>query len=106
MKDSNPDSKDNSKFETENSSNNNSENNSKNNPEDFETKERKDHNAPESIVDDLDLIDKARAGDKSALNEIKEQYPEFFNDNNDEQGLEEVEEYLEEEFPLELEQSE
>jgi hypothetical protein len=68
--------------------------------------ENPDYNAPEQIRDDLDLLDKAKQGDEEALAEIKRQYPEFFRDNDDEQGLLEVEEYLEEEFQDELGQAE
>ena len=65
-----------------------------------------DHNAPEEIIDDLDTIDKARNGDPDALDEIKREYPEFFKENSDEEGLDQVEEYLESEFEGEHEISE
>uniref|UniRef100_A0A0D2ZS52 Heme-copper oxidase subunit III family profile domain-containing protein n=1 Tax=Brassica oleracea var. oleracea TaxID=109376 RepID=A0A0D2ZS52_BRAOL len=74
--------------------------------EDMDVVERDDHNAPEKIVDDLDLVDKAKQGDNDALSILKEDYPAFFDQNSDQEGLKQVEDYLEEEFPGELEKSE
>jgi hypothetical protein len=56
-------------------------------PEDHEVVEREDHNAPEQIMDDLDLVDKAKEGDPDALERLKESYPEFFRENDDEEAL-------------------
>lgn len=74
--------------------------------EDRKTYPQDNHNAPEQIVDDLDSIDAARKGDANALDVIKRNYPVFFEENSDEQALNEIEAYLEEEFDPELERSE
>jgi hypothetical protein len=79
-------------------------------PEDHDVMEvdDDDYNGPEQIMDDLDRVDKARVGDGEALDELKDQYPEFFEDEEvpDYEALDGLEEYLEDEFPHELEQSE
>jgi hypothetical protein len=75
-------------------------------PKKREVVEQEDHNAPEQIMDDLDLVDKARSGDKKALDEIKRNYSEFFEGYSDEQALKDIGEYLEEEFEPELKRSE
>lgn len=65
------------------------------------------HNGPERIMDDLDLVDKARKGDQEALDELKNNYKDFFEGtSNDKEALEEIEQYLEDEFEPELERSE
>ena len=85
----------------------NTENNSEKEPKNYEVEERKDHNAPEKIMDDLDEVDKARNGDPNALEYLKREYPNFFENNtNNEEELEQLEDYLESEFPGELEKSE
>jgi hypothetical protein len=77
-------------------------------PEDVDAEEIRDpeHNAPERIMDDLDIIDKARNNDPDALEYLRREYGEFFNDTSDDQALNDIEEYLEEEFPKEHERSE
>jgi hypothetical protein len=91
--------------EEDNSNNSNNDSDS-DDLENADVTEVDDHNAPEKIIDDLDTIDKARKGDPDALDEIKQEYPEFFKENSDEEGLDQVEEYLEEEFEGEYERSE
>ena len=95
------------------SSNSNSNNNNNNNPDNNEDANSNDvdmsdnHNGPESIMDDLDKLDKARKNnDQEALNELKQDYPAFFEDNTDKEALNEIEKYLEEEFPAEIKRSE
>jgi hypothetical protein len=56
-------------------------------PENHEVVERENHNAPEQIMDDLDLVEKAKEGDPEALETLKENYPEFFRENNDREAL-------------------
>jgi hypothetical protein len=58
----------------------------------------------ERIMDDLDATDKAIAGSSEDLQEIKEQYKDFFDENSDKEGLEQVRKYLEKEFEAELKQ--
>ena len=95
--------------EEENSNNNNNNNNSdsdsdlesESDSDDLEkadVKEVNNHNAPEEVINDLDTLDKARRGDPEALDEIKREYSEFFRENSDEEGLKQVEEYLDSEF--------
>jgi hypothetical protein len=91
--------------------NNNNDNNedSDSNSDDVEmsdTREVPDHNAPEQIMDDLDLVDRARHGDPEALVELKREYPEYFEGKSDIEAVWEIEDYLEAEFPLELKRSE
>lgn len=88
------------------SSDGNSDNDPEDDPQDVEVVELEDYNGPEQVMNDLDLVDEARMGYLDALNEVKKNYPEFFNENDDEEGLRQVEEYLENEFPKELAQSE
>ena len=82
---------------------------------DIEEIPEEEHNAPEYIQDDLEKIDRVREADPNdeeaqrKLEELKDKYKEFFDiesGNNEEEGLNQLEEYLEEEFPGELEQSE
>ena len=82
---------------------------------DIEEIPEEEHNAPEYIQDDLEKIDRVRKADpndeeaQKELEELKDKYENFFDresGNNEEQGLDQLEEYLEEEFPGELEQSE
>lgn len=105
------------------SNNNNSENNegsssnSKNNSENSEDSDYDDvedcdamevdnHNGPEQVVEDLNNVDKARNNDQEALDELKREYPAFFEDNSVPEALNQIEHYLESEFPGELERSE
>ena len=74
--------------------------------EDRSVSEREDHNTPEALMDDLDLLDKAWTGNQAAVDEMKHRYPEFFRNQDDLKGMKEAEEYIESEFPLELELSE
>ena len=68
---------------------------------------RDSHNAPEVLIDHLNLLDKARKGDKDALDKLKEEYEEFFKDKDSEdEGLKELEEYLDDEFGDEFHTSE
>lgn len=67
---------------------------------------QEDFNAPEQIMDDLDSVDNARRGDLNALEDIKRNYPEFFEGKTDKKGLKGVERYLEGEFDPELARSE
>jgi hypothetical protein len=71
-----------------------------------DVREVDNHNAPEQIMNDLDTITKAKAKDREALDEMKREYPYFFDDNTDEEGLNQLEEYLENEFEGELKRSE
>lgn len=64
-----------------------------------------EHNAPDQLMNDMDKVKKAKKGDPEALGELKEEYPEFFNDTTSEQALNDIDEYLEEEFPVELDRS-
>ena len=82
---------------------------------DIEEIPEEEHNAPEYIQDDLEKIDRVREADPNdeeaqrKLEELKDKYKEFFDiesGNNEEEGLNQLEEYLEGEFPGELEQSE
>jgi uncharacterized membrane protein YgcG len=82
----------------EDNSNNSNNDSDSDDLEKADVTEVNDHNAPEEIIDDLDLLDKARKGDPEALDEIKREYPEFFRENSDKEGLKEVEEYLDSEF--------
>ena len=77
-------------------------------PEDSNVEEIKDpeHNAPERIMDDLDKVDKARNNDPDALEYLHKQYSEFFYKVSDEEALNDLEEYLEEEFIPEYKRSE
>lgn len=107
----------------EDSSNSNNNLNSSNNPENREDSESENnsdhgdieksdvrevdnHNAPEEVMNDLDRVDKARNNDPVALDELKGEYPAFFENNSDKDALKEIEDYLESEFPGELKRSE
>jgi hypothetical protein len=92
--------------EYESSESESSESDDSESPKKREVVEQENNNAPEQIMDDLDLVDKAKLGDKKALEEIKRNYSEFFEDYSDKQALKDVEEYLEEEFEPELKRSE
>ena len=77
-------------------------------PEDQSVEEIKDpeHNAPERIMDDLDQVDKARNGDPDALDYLRREFTSFFDDVSEEEALDDIEEYLENEFHPEHERSE
>jgi hypothetical protein len=92
--------------EYESSESGSSESDDSEGPKKREVVEQENHNAPEQIMDDLDLVDKARLGDKKALDEIKRNYSEFFEGYSDQQALNDIGEYLEEEFEPELKRSE
>ena len=97
----------NNNSDSNNNPNNNEDSNS--NSDDVEmsnTQEVYDHNAPEEIMDDLDNVDRARRNDPNALDELKREYPAFFEGKTDKEGLDDLESYLEEEFPVELKKSE
>jgi len=68
--------------------------------------EIEDHNAPERIVDDLEMVDRARKNDPEALEYLSREYRHFFDDTTKDEALKDIEEYLESEFPKELERSE
>ena len=65
-----------------------------------------DYNGPEQIMDDLDMVDRARKNDPEALEYLKEEYGSFFDDTSTKEAVDDIEGYLEEEFPLELQRSE
>lgn len=79
-----------------------------NDPENNDSEEINDpeHNAPERIVDDLDIVDKAKNNDPEALEYLSREYGHFFDDTSKDKALEDIQEYLEGEFPKELERSE
>ena len=60
-----------------------------------------EHNAPERIMDDLDVVEKAKNNDPEALEYLKREYPAFFDGNSENEALNQIEEYLEDEFPKE-----
>jgi hypothetical protein len=64
------------------------------------------HNAPEEIMNDLDKVDAAKNKDREALDYLKKEYSHFFDRNTEEEGLKQLEEYLEEEFEPEHQKSE
>jgi hypothetical protein len=64
-----------------------------------------EHNGPERIVDDLDKVDNAK-DDPEALEYLQQEYSEFFNGRTIDQALEDIKNYLEEEFDAEHERSE
>jgi len=97
--DNNEDSNSNSNSDS-NSDYDDSENNSTEEINDLE------YNGPERIMDDLDMIDKARNNDPEALEYLAKEYKEFFEDTSKEDGLDLLEHYLEKEFPGEFERSE
>lgn len=70
----------------------------------------REHNGAELTEGDLELIDRAREdNDIESLEYLQNKYPSFFDEesgNSLEEGLNQLEEYLEEEFPGELAQSE
>ena len=74
--------------------------------ENIEKVQDPEHNAPERVMDDLDMVDKARNNDPEALEYLKREYGAFFDDTSNEEALNQIEGYLEEEFPLELKSSE
>ena len=80
------------------------------NRETEEIPEIEDQNVPEDIEGDLAIIDRAREdNDIESLEYLQNKYPNFFDQesgNSLEEGLNQLEEYLEEEFPGELAQSE
>jgi hypothetical protein len=86
-------------------SNNNSDEEGDDNDDDND-----DHNAPEAIMDDLELIDEAKKGNSDAIAEIKEKYPSFFDkesgNKTEEEALAQIEQELEDQFYPELIQSE
>jgi hypothetical protein len=57
-------------------------------------------------MDDLDKVDRAKKNDSKALEDLKEEYPSFFDKNSPKTGLRDLEEYLEDEFPAEAERAE
>jgi hypothetical protein len=64
------------------------------------------HNAPEAIQADLNKVDAAKNNDSEALEYLKREYEAFFDRNTVEEGLKQVEEYLEGELAGELKRSE
>lgn len=105
----NPDNNEGSDSNDNQDSNSNGDSNS-NDDDDLEkesnVEEIEDHNAPERIVDDLEMVDKARKNDPEALEYLSREYRHFFDDTTKDQALRDIEEYLESEFPKELERSE
>jgi hypothetical protein len=87
-------------------SNDNSENNRENNENFNNNNSNGDRNIPEEIVDDLDIIDRARKNDPEALEYLKGEYGSYFDKNSTKDALNEIEEYLEDIFPSELKKSE
>lgn len=81
-------------------------NDSDDDPDDEDVIEDSNINAPEAIMDDIDLADKAAEGDQEALETLKDKYPSFFEKNDDKEGLKQLTEELEDQFPVELDQSE
>lgn len=68
-------------------------------PEKTRIIERDNSHRGENIMDSLELVDKAKEGDKDALDTIKSEYSSFFDTtDSDKEGLNQVENYLEEEF--------
>ena len=69
-----------------------------------------DHHAPEHINDELELVDRARQGDETALNELRGRFPEYFDENSGNatvrESLDQIEEMLEEEFEAEMREEE
>lgn len=55
----------------------------------------------QKIMDDLDKVDRAKRKDSEALEDLKEEYTSFFDNNSPRTGLRDLENYLEEEFPAE-----
>jgi hypothetical protein len=90
----------------DNDSNSNNDSSDSDDPENIEEVEDPEHNAPERIMDDLDMVDKARNNDPEALEYLKGEYGHFFNDTSKDEALNQIEGYLEEEFPKELKRSE
>jgi len=62
-----------------------------------------EHHAPEQIMKELELIEKALKGDANALNDIKNRFPEFYDEESGNRSvidaLKQIEKMLEEEFP-------
>lgn len=75
------------------------------NSEDSDYEEVENHNAPEEVMKDLDMVDKAKNNDPEALEYLAKEYRSFFEDNTKEEALKDLEEYLENEFPGELRKS-
>jgi hypothetical protein len=85
----------------------NSDNNSdSDDSENVEEVKDPEHNAPERIMDDLDAVDKAKNNDPEAEEYLKREYSHFFDNTSKEEALNQIEQYLEEEFPKELKRSE
>jgi hypothetical protein len=75
-------------------------------PEYIEEIKDPEHNAPERIMDDLDVVDKAKNNDPEALEYLKREYADFFDDTSEDEALNDIEKYLEEEYPKEHKRSE
>jgi hypothetical protein len=75
-------------------------------PENIEEVPDPEHNAPERIVDDLDVVEKAKNNDPEALEYLKREYSDFFDNTSENEALNQIKEYLEDEFPKELKRSE
>jgi len=65
-----------------------------------------EYNGPERIIDDLEILDKARKNDPEALEYLSREYGEFFEGTSKKEGLKNLEGYLEDEFPAEYKRSE
>lgn len=113
-RDSTSNSNDNSENNSENNENfNNNNSNGDLNPDydsddpiDQDCIEVEDHNGPEEVINDLEIIDRAKKNDPVALEYLKEEYGSFFDKNSTEEALKEIEDYLENSFPSELKKSE
>lgn len=92
---------------SESNSNSNNPDSEDDDVEDADVEEVPNHNAPEEVMNDLDKVDAARDNnDAEALAYLKREYSSFFDDNTEEEALDQIEEYLTEEFPKELKRSE
>lgn len=89
-----------------NSNSNNDPDSESDDVEDTEVEEVDNHNAPEEVMNDLDKLDAARNNDSEALEYLKREYSSFFENNTEEEALDQIEDYLEEEFPGEYKKSE
>jgi hypothetical protein len=94
--------------EGSNSNSNGDSNSDHDDPENNDSEEINDleHNAPERIIDDLDIVDKAKNNDPEALEYLAREYGHFFDGTSKDEALKDIKEYLEGEFPKELERSE
>jgi hypothetical protein len=64
------------------------------------------HHAPEQVMDEIELVEKALKGDVIALSQVKDMFPEFFDEKSETEvvanSLKQIVEMLEEDFKGEL----